>query len=92
MEIAFNYIDCIDIPDSLAEWTDHPGDCERDLVKLMQIDEVKTELDKIDKENLKLELKEYGAWTDEELDNHHDNLMRILWITCCNINENNNAL
>ena len=87
MQVPFNYIDCLDIPEELAAWTDHPGDCEKDLVKLMQIDEVKVELDKIDKENLKLELKEYGAWTEGELNNHSDNLMRILWVTCCKINE-----
>ncbi|GAB6119630.1 hypothetical protein [Dysgonomonas termitidis] len=89
MQIAYDYIGCIDIPDKLAEWTDHPGDCYKDLARLMQIDEVRDELGKIDAENLKLELKEYGAWTDEELNNHNDNLVRILWITCCNINERN---
>ncbi|MDR1716485.1 MAG: hypothetical protein LBS20_11640 [Prevotella sp.] len=89
MEIPYTYIECINIPDVLAEWTDHPGDCYEDLLRLMQVGEIKDELDKINAENLKLELKEYGAWTDEELNNHNDNLVRILWITCCNINERN---
>lgn len=89
MQIAYDYIGSIDIPDKLAEWTDHPGDCSTDLARLMQIGEIRDELDKINVENLKLELKEYGAWTDEELNNHNDNLVRILWITCCNINERN---
>lgn len=92
MEVPFNYINSIDIAEDLAAWTDHPGDCEKDLVRLMQVEEVKTELAKIDKGKLKQELKEYGAWTNEELSNHNDNLMRILWISCCNINEKNNAL
>ncbi len=91
MQVPYNYIDCIEIPDSFAAWTAHPGDCYNGLVKLMQVDEIKAELDKIDMDNLRLELKEYGAWTDEELNNHNDNLIRILWITCCNINEKNNA-
>lgn len=90
MQIPYNYIDCIDIPDKLAEWTDHPGDCSKDICKLMQIEEIKAELDKIDPEKLKEELQEYGAWTQEELSIHHNNLERILWITCCQINEKNN--
>lgn len=67
MQIPYNYIDCINIPDEFAEWTDHPGECISDIRKLMQIDEIKAELDKIDTEKLKQELAEYGAWTKEEL-------------------------
>lgn len=26
-------------------------------------------------------LRGYGAWDDEELSNHEDNLMRLLWLT-----------
>ncbi|MBF0648712.1 hypothetical protein IR083_07755 [Dysgonomonas sp. GY75] len=89
MQVPFNYIDPLDIPEELAEWVDHPGDCEKDLVKMMQLEEIQTELNKIDPENLRQELKEYGAWTEEELNNHNDNLIRILWIACCNINEGN---
>jgi len=89
MQVSFNHIDCLDIPEILADWVDHPGDCEKDLVKMMQLEEIQTELNKIDPENLRKELKEYGAWTEEELSNHNDNLMRILWIACCNINDGN---
>ena len=89
MQVPFNYIDCLDIPEILAVWVDHPGDCEKDLVKMMQLEEIQLELNRIDSENLRKELKEYGAWTEEELSNHNDNLMRILWIACCNINEGN---
>ncbi|MDR2005323.1 MAG: hypothetical protein LBQ74_20055 [Prevotella sp.] len=89
MQVSFNYIDCLDIPEVLADWVDHPSDCEKDLVKMMQLEEIQTELSKIDLENFRQELKEYGAWTEEELSNHNDNLMRILWIACCNINEGN---
>lgn len=33
------------------------------------------------------ELREYGAWDDEELLDHGDNLDRILWLACGDISE-----
>ena len=47
---------------------------------LSQVPEIKSQLDKIDKDKLKKELSDFGAWTDEQLDNHDENLIRILWI------------
>jgi hypothetical protein len=44
-------------------------------------------LDKISAYSLRAELREYGAWNEEELSNHEDNLARILWIACGNIRE-----
>jgi len=34
-------------------------------------------------------LKEYGAWSDEELANHDMNLTRLLWLACCDVAELN---
>ena len=33
-------------------------------------------------------LKEFGAWDEEELANHDDNVQRVLWLACCDIKEN----
>jgi hypothetical protein len=33
------------------------------------------------------ELREYGAWDDDELKNREDNLQRLLWTTACDIRE-----
>ena len=44
-------------------------------------------LAKIKPEELKEELREYGAWDDEELEDHKQNLQRILWIACHDIND-----
>jgi hypothetical protein len=33
-------------------------------------------------------LKDYGAWDDDDLSNHDDNLDRLLWIACGDIVEN----
>lgn len=36
---------------------------------------------------VKQELKEYGAWNESELQDDERNWERILWITACNIKE-----
>jgi hypothetical protein len=54
---------------------------------LRQVPKIKRQLDKIDPELLRSELKEYGAWDANELANHEDNLDRILWIAGCDIRE-----
>lgn len=40
-------------------------------------------------EDLKRKLREYGAWDDEELADHAQNLQRILWIAAGDITERN---
>lgn len=83
----FNYIDGIELPEDVVRKCSHSGDCEDDCRRCMELPEVKSELEKIDPDRLKKELKEYGAWDDSELSNHNDNLMRILWIAAGNIQD-----
>lgn len=79
MQISFNYIQaCLDITKHQAEIVSHSGDCTNDVHDLMELPEIKEQLSKIDKEQLKRELWEYGAWDDTELENHNENLIRIL--------------
>jgi len=40
-------------------------------------------------QDLRDELKEYGAWNDEELSEHSDNLKRALWLACLDAQEGN---
>lgn len=84
---TFNYIDGISLSDEVVAACSHQGQCDDDVKASMELPEVKAELDKIDKEQLVKELSEYGAWSDEELANHEDNLMRILWIAAGNISD-----
>lgn len=49
---------------------------------------LKKQLDAIDPEVLKDELAEYGAWDDEELEDHEENLQKILWLLGSDANEN----
>lgn len=36
------------------------------------------------------ELREYGAWDDEELRDHEQNIQRLLWIAASDVQEENN--
>lgn len=84
IQIPFNYIDCIELTEEVINLCSHQGQCDEDVKNCMLLPEVKKELAKIDPEALKKELEEYGAWDDEELENHEENLMRILWIAAGN--------
>lgn len=65
----------------------HIGSCDNDIKELIQDKKIKKQLDKINPEDLKEELSEYGAWDSEQLSNYDDNLERILWIACGNIRD-----
>jgi hypothetical protein len=51
----------------------------------LELPEVKAELSEINPYDLRKELAEYGAWNDEQLTSHSDNIERILWIAAGNI-------
>lgn len=70
-----------------AENCSHSGSCDLDVEFLVNTPKMKRQLDKIAPEKIANELREYGAWNDEELKNESDNRMRIVWIAACNITE-----
>ena len=41
-----------------------------------------------DAEDLRAELDESGAWDDEELSDHEENIERMIWIACGDVAEN----
>lgn len=65
----------------------HSGPCDGDIAYLRTVPAIRRQLDKLDPENLRRELEDYGAWNEEELSNHDDNLTRWLWIACGDIDE-----
>lgn len=67
----------------------HQGQCDNDIAYLRQLPTIKRQLNKLDAGVLANELSEYGAWDDEELKNHEENLNRILWIACGDILDGN---
>jgi len=83
---SFNRFE-IEILKKDAESASHSGDCEEDVIELMEKPYIKIQLDKIDPVTLKTELKEYGAWDTKELSDHEENKKRILWIACGDIVE-----
>ena len=67
----------------LATW--HPGAMDDDIVALAKAPGIARQLKKLDPDQVRLELAEYGAWDEEELRDHAENLRRILWCGVCDI-------
>lgn len=86
-ETYFNYIGSITLPEDVVMLCHHSGDCNEDVIRCMELPEVKAELAGIDPEKLRKELAEYGAWDELELADHNANLKRILWIAAADIQE-----
>lgn len=59
----------------------HQGECIHDVEAVIP----ELDLSGIDPEELRIELSEYGAWDDEELSNHDENLNRWVWLCACDI-------
>jgi hypothetical protein len=85
---TFTYIGEIKLPVAVAEKCSHSGDCHNDVIECLKLPYVRTQLGKIDRDKLRKELEECGAWDAEQLQNHNDNLERILWIASGDIVEN----
>lgn len=86
MWASFNRFE-IQLTKKQAASTSHSGDCEPEVLELLQLPAVKRQLKKINSEDLAAELKEYGAWNEEELADRAENEKRIIWIAACNITE-----
>jgi hypothetical protein len=70
-----------------AKDASHQGRCDEDVKYLCSLPAIKRQLKKISDEGLKNELRGYGAWDDEELNNRVENEERIIWISAGNIRE-----
>ena len=72
-----------------AQSCTHPGPCDADVYALSMDRKIRRQLEKIDREVLRAELRGYGAWDEQELSDHAQNLQRLLWIAAGYIAENN---
>lgn len=70
----------------------HQGSCDADVEWLSQQPDIVAQLDKSNPETLAGELKEYGAWDDEELADHDQNLQRLVWLASGDIVEEHNSV
>ena len=67
----------------LATW--HPGAMDDDIAALAKVPRIARQLKRLDHEQVRLELAEYGAWNDDDLQDHAQNLQRVLWLGVCDI-------
>lgn len=66
----------------------HPGPYDDDIKALLELPYIKAQFDDILKpDDIQDELRDYGAWDDDELANDDDNQERILWIACGNVRD-----
>lgn len=70
-----------------AESCSHSGDNEADVLRVIKKPYIKKQLAKIDPAQLVKELHGYGAWDDEQLKDHEQNLIRWVWISAGDITE-----
>lgn len=63
-----------------ARSVSHSGQCDADVEELVRVPAIARQLVKIDPATLSAELKEYGAWDDEERADHAANQRRLVWI------------
>lgn len=75
------------IKDEDIDACSHQGQCYQDVKETRRKAYIREQLDKVDPEHLRQYLKEFGAWEPEELQDHEDNLDRLLWTACCDIRE-----
>ena len=85
--VIFNYIDSLEIEADDAASGYHQGQCDNDILALMDKPYINDQLSQIDPDKLAKELAEYG-WTFNELSDHDANKMRILWLACGDIDDN----
>ena len=84
-----NYNNDIRITRQDAAKCSHPGDCESDVMELLQKPYIKKQVATLDREQLKKELSEYGAWNETELNDHNRNIIRWIWLSAADIIEKN---
>lgn len=70
-----------------AETGHHQGQCSGDVEWLCLQDHISAQVDTWDQATLADELRDYGAWTAEELEDRAENIHRMVWIACGDIQE-----
>ena len=72
-----------------ARSASHQGQCDNDARDLSKVPAIARQLAKIDPAILRDELREYGAWDENELADHDQNLQRLLWLAAGDIVDGN---
>lgn len=77
----------LDMTQEQAESVSHAGDCSDDVEVLVDAPSIASQLDEIGPQAIRDELREYGAWDEDELTDDDANRQRIVWIAGGNIRE-----
>lgn len=64
------------------------GAADESIAYLMRDSAIKGQLDSFAVADVIAHLKEYGAWDTSELQDHDENLSRVLWLAICDVREN----
>ena len=72
-----------------ARSASHQGQCDNDVRDLSKVPAIARQLAKIDPAILRDELREDGAWDENELADHDQNLQRLLWLAAGDIVDGN---
>ena len=67
----------------------HMGQCDADVFALSQEPVIRRQLAKLDQDQVRDELRQWGSWDETELEDDAQNLQRLLWLACCDIAEGN---
>lgn len=86
MYASFNRFE-LKITKAQAMQGSHQGEGYPDIQALLTVPAIRRQFNKIPAELIALELKDYGAWDEQELSNHEENKARILWIACGDVTE-----
>ena len=70
-----------------AKSVSHCGECLPNVLELLKNKEYMRQFKKIKLSDIAAELKEYGAWDEEELNDVIENQQRITWLAGCQIVE-----
>lgn len=84
IELAFSTL-------SECQACSHSGRCDADVSALANSPAIAAQLSKINPAKLANELREYGAWDEEELLDHSQNLQRLVWIATNDVAEQPNT-
>lgn len=65
----------------------HEGDCASDVLALLGRSFIALQVAAWDAEALRNELRGIGAWNETQMEDHHENLVRMVWLACVNLRE-----
>jgi hypothetical protein len=66
----------------------HQGACDADVEALANDPTIAEQFSRVSTDIMALELREYGAWSEEELQDRGANIRRLIWLACGDIQDN----